>query len=308
MSSSPLVPSGTQPSREFPTLGRRPAWMKIRLRTGKNYRDLRDLVRGQRLHTVCEEARCPNIYECWERRSATIMILGDVCTRSCGFCAVKTGRPPAVDQMEPVRTARAVQAMGLKHCVITSVNRDELPDGGAGIWAETIRQIHRQVPECSVEVLIPDFQGDQDALQTVIEAHPEILGHNMETVERLYHRARPQAKYSQSLEVLRYARKQGMTVKSGIMVGIGERPEEVLKLMADVRETGCQIFAIGQYLQPTKDHLPVARFVSPDEFDQYRKEGLAMDFDVVESGPLVRSSYHADEQAALLSSPSSVSQ
>jgi lipoic acid synthetase len=279
--------------------------MKIRIRTGKNYRDLRDLVRGQRLHTVCEEARCPNIYECWERRSATIMILGDVCTRSCGFCAVKTGRPPAVDQMEPVRTARAVKATGLKHCVITSVNRDELPDGGAHIWAETIRQIHRQVPDCSVEVLIPDFQGDQDALQTVIEAHPEILGHNMETVERLYHRVRPQAKYSQSLEVLRYACKQGMTVKSGIMVGIGEHPEEVLRLMADVRETGCQIFTIGQYLQPTKDHLPVARFVNPDEFDQYRKQGLAMDFDVVESGPLVRSSYHADEQAALLSSPSS---
>jgi lipoic acid synthetase len=281
--------------------------MKIRIRTGENYRDLRDLVRGQRLHTVCEEARCPNIYECWERRSATIMILGDVCTRSCGFCAVKTGRPPELDQMEPVRTARAVQAMGLKHCVITSVNRDELPDGGARIWAETIRQIHRQVPDCSVEVLIPDFQGDQDALQTVIEAHPEILGHNMETVERLYHHVRPQAKYSQSLEVLRYARKQGMTVKSGIMVGIGEHPEEVVRLMADVRETGCQIFTIGQYLQPTKHHLPVARFVNPDEFDQYRKQGRAMDFDVVESGPLVRSSYHADEQAALLSSPSSES-
>jgi lipoic acid synthetase len=275
--------------------------MKIRIRTGENYRDLRDLIREQQLHTVCEEARCPNIYECWERRSATIMILGDVCTRSCGFCAVKTGRPPVVDQMEPVRAARAVQVMDLKHCVITSVNRDELPDGGAGIWAETIRQIHRQVPDCSVEVLIPDFQGDQDALQTVIEAHPEILGHNMETVERLYGRVRPQAKYAQSLDVLRYARKRGMTVKSGIMVGIGERPEEVLKLMADVRDTGCQIFTLGQYLQPTKDHLPVARFVSPEEFDQYREEGLAMDFDVVESGPLVRSSYHADEQAALLS-------
>jgi lipoic acid synthetase len=279
--------------------------MKIRIRTGENYRDLRDLVQEQQLHTVCEEARCPNIYECWERRSATIMILGDVCTRSCGFCAVKTGRPPVLDQMEPVRTARAVQAMGLKHCVITSVNRDELPDGGAGIWAETIRQIHRQVPDCSVEVLIPDFQGDRDALQTVIEAHPEILGHNMETVERLYSRVRPQAKYAQSLEVLRHARERGMTVKSGIMVGIGEHPEEVIRIMTDVRKTGCQIFTVGQYLQPTKEHLPVDRYVSPEEFAHYREEGLAMGFDVVESGPLVRSSYHADEQAALLSLPSS---
>jgi lipoic acid synthetase len=279
--------------------------MKIRIRTGENYRDLRDLVQEQQLHTVCEEARCPNIYECWERRSATIMILGDVCTRSCGFCAVKTGRPPVLDQMEPVRTARAVQAMGLKHCVITSVNRDELPDGGAGIWAETIRQIHRQVPDCSVEVLIPDFQGDRDALQTVIEAHPEILGHNMETVERLYSRVRPQAKYAQSLEVLRHARERGMTVKSGIMVGIGEHPEEVIRIMTDVRKTGCQIFTVGQYLQPTKEHLPVDRYVSPEEFAHYREEGLAMGFDVVESGPLVRSSYHADEQAALLSLSSS---
>ena len=207
--------------------------------------------------------------------------------------------------MEPVRAARAVAAMGLRHCVITSVNRDELPDGGAGIWAETIRQIHRQVPGCSVEVLIPDFQGEQAALQTVIEAKPEILGHNMETVKRLYRRVRPQAGYEQSLEVLRYAQEQGMTVKSGIMVGIGERPEEVLELMADVRETGCQIFTIGQYLQPTKGHLAVDRFVGPEEFSHYRDEGLAMGFDVVEAGPLVRSSYHADEQAAELGAPRS---
>lgn len=297
--------SVSSPTETAVRTDRRPPWMKIRIRTGENYRDLRQLVQEQRLHTVCEEARCPNIYECWDRRSATIMILGDVCTRSCGFCSVKTGRPPAVDQMEPVRAARAVATMGLKHCVITSVNRDELPDGGAGIWAETIRQIHRQVPGCSVEVLIPDFQGDQAALRTVIEAKPEILGHNMETVQRLYRRVRPQAGYEQSLEVLGYAHEQGMTVKSGIMVGIGERPEEVLELMADVRETGCQIFTIGQYLQPTKGHLPVDRFVSPDEFSRYRDEGLAMGFDVVEAGPLVRSSYHADEQAAALAVPRS---
>lgn len=281
-------------------LERRPPWMKIRIRTGENYRDLQNLVQEQRLHTVCEEARCPNIYECWERRSATIMILGDVCTRSCGFCAVKTGRPPGLDTMEPVRAANAVRVMGLKHCVITSVNRDELPDGGAGIWAETIRQIHRQVPECSVEVLIPDFQGDQKALDTVIEARPDILGHNMETVKRCYRRVRPQAGYEQSLEVLAYAKREGRLVKSGIMVGIGEQPEEVLELMADVRATGCQIFTIGQYLQPTKDHLPVDRYVSPEEFELYREKGLASGFKVVESGPLVRSSYHADEQATVL--------
>ncbi len=274
--------------------------MKVKLRTGANYLDVRNLVREGALHTVCEEARCPNIYECWERRSATIMILGDVCTRSCGFCAVKTGRPPLLDQVEPVRAARAVKAMGLAHCVITSVNRDELPDGGAGIWAETIRQIHRQVPGCSVEVLIPDFKGDHLALRQVIEAGPEILAHNLETVPRLYGRVRPQASYRQSLEVLSRASEQSMTVKSGIMVGIGERPEEVLALMADVVATGCRIFTIGQYLQPTRDKLPVERFVHPDEFRGYHREGLALGFAVVESGPLVRSSYHADEQAALL--------
>jgi len=280
----------------------RPPWMKIRIRTGENYRRLRDLVREQRLHTVCQEARCPNIYECWERRSATIMILGNICTRSCGFCAVRTGRPPFLDEREPHRAARAVKAMGLRHCVITSVNRDELPDGGAAIWAETIRQVHRQAPGCSVEVLIPDFQGDRDALQQVINAGPEILGHNLETVPRLYRRVRPQAQYQQSLEVLRYTRAQGLVVKSGIMVGLGEEPDEVLALMADVAAAGCQIFTIGQYLQPTKDHLPVDRFVHPEEFDHYREEGLRLGFEVVEAGPLVRSSYRADEQAALLGS------
>lgn len=279
---------------------RRPPWMKISIHTGENYRRLRDLMREQQLHTVCQEARCPNIYECWERRSATLMILGDVCTRSCGFCGVKTGRPSVLDEQEPFRVAAAVKALGLRHCVITSVSRDELPDGGAGLWAETIRQVHRQARGCGVEVLIPDFQGSRVALQQVIDAGPEILAHNLETVPRLYRRVRPQADYRQSLEVLRYTRGQGMTVKSGIMVGIGERPGEVLQLMAEVVAAGCQVFTIGQYLQPTRNHLPVDRFVEPDEFNWYRAEGLRLGFEVVEAGPLVRSSYHADEQAALL--------
>ncbi len=279
---------------------RKPPWMKIKLRTGENYRDLKNLVRGKALHTVCEEARCPNIYECWERKSATLMILGDVCTRSCGFCAVKTGRPPYLDELEPYRVGAAVEAMGLRHCVITSVNRDELADGGAGIWAETIRQIRSQATGCTVEVLIPDFRGDRAALQQVMEAGPDILAHNLETVPRLYRQVRPQAGYRQSLNVLAQAYDGGMTVKSGIMVGIGERPEEVMALLDDVVATGCHLFTIGQYLQPTRDHLPISRYVHPDEFGRYKAAGLAMGFRVVESGPLVRSSYHADEQAELL--------
>lgn len=297
-------------SKGFPGAGplappnRRPPWMKIKLKTGENYRHLKNLVRGKALHTVCEEARCPNIYECWERKIATLMILGDVCTRSCGFCAVKTGRPPYLDELEPVRVGAAVQAMGLRHGVITSVNRDELPDGGAGIWAETIRQIRSQAPGCTVEVLIPDFRGDRVALQQVIEAGPDILAHNLETVPRLYRRVRPQANYRQSLNILAQAYDGGMTVKSGIMVGIGEQPEEVMALLSDVVATGCHLFTIGQYLQPTRDHLPVSRFVRPDEFGRYKAAGLAMGFRVVESGSLVRSSYHADEQAELLITPS----
>ncbi|MCH7497987.1 MAG: lipoyl synthase [Candidatus Marinimicrobia bacterium] len=300
MPTPPLASAAQTERANLPAGSRRPPWMKIKIRTEANYRDIRRLVRDKGLHTVCEEARCPNIYECWERRSATIMILGDVCTRSCGFCAIKTGRPSSLDEQEPSRAAEGVKAMGLAHCVITSVNRDELPDGGARIWAETIREIHRQVPGCSVEVLIPDFRGDRLALQQVMAAHPEILAHNLETVPRLYSRVRPQANYRQSLEVLRYAHAHGMTVKAGIMVGIGERPEEVYALLADAVATGCQIFTIGQYLQPDRSHLPVDRFVHPTEFDSYRRAGLRLGFKVVESGPLVRSSYHADEQAALL--------
>ncbi len=284
-----------QPRREA-----KPSWMKIKLSIGKNYRELKQLVADDSLHTVCEAAQCPNIYDCWERRSATLMILGDVCTRSCGFCAVKTGRPPTYDEDEPYRVAVAVKKMGLRHAVITSVDRDELPDGGALIWAETIRQIHQVVPECTVEVLVPDFRGVEEDIQTVIDAGPEIFAHNLETVARLYPAVRPQANYRQSLDVLSYAHEQGMRVKAGIMVGIGEAKAEVLSLLADAVETGCEIFTIGQYLQPTRKHIPVDRYVHPDEFAHYREVGLGLGFTVVESGPLVRSSYHADEQATLL--------
>jgi lipoic acid synthetase len=239
---------------------------------------------------------CPNISECWERLAATIMIVGDTCTRSCGFCAVKTGRPSAVDLDEPRRTAEAVKKMGLHHCVITSVDRDELDDDGAAIWAETIRQIHTEVPGCSIEVLTPDFQGNPESIKTVLDAKPEIMSHNMETVERLHRRIRPQAQYQRSLDVLRQSVAEGLQTKTSIMVGIGEAKEEVFALMDAVRATGCQIFSLGQYLQPTKAHEPVHRYVHPDEFEEYKVYGLKIGFNYVESGPLVRSSYHADEQ------------
>ena len=278
---------------------RKPDWLKVQVRTGKHYADLKKIVRTGNLHTVCEEALCPNIYECWERRSATLMILGDVCTRSCGFCSVKTGRPMWDDPDEPRRTAEAIGKMGLRHCVITSVNRDELPDGGAFIWAETIHQVHQLNPDCSVEVLIPDLKADDVALRTVFEAKPEILGHNMETVSRLYPKVRPQAKYEWSLHVLEASKEFGLRTKTAFMLGLGETAHEVFSLMEDIAETGCHILAIGQYLQPTKKHLPVDRFVHPDEFAVYQKVGLKMGFKWVEAGPLVRSSYHADRQAHL---------
>lgn len=281
---------------------RRPDWMKIRITTGKNYNELQRLVHEEKLNTVCAEARCPNVYDCWNRRTATLMILGDICTRSCAFCSIKTGRPFAIDHNEPNRVARAVEAMGLKHCVITSVDRDDLPDGGAGIWAATIDAIHARVSDCSVEILIGDFKGDRGALRTVMDTKPEILAHNMETVRSIAPRIRPQAAYNRSLAVLRLAADAGMTVKSGIMVGIGETPSEVGTLMRDVVQTGCQIFTIGQYLQPTRNQVPVHRYVEPDEFDYFRELGLELGFKVVESGPLVRSSYHADEQVDLLKS------
>lgn len=275
---------------------RRPEWLKVRLPSGEGYHDVKDIVHDSGLHTVCEEARCPNIAECWARRTATFMILGDVCTRSCGFCAVKTGRPATLDLDEPRRVAGAVRKMSLNHAVITSVNRDELADGGAGIFAETIRQIRLKVPHCRVEVLIPDFKGDDKALEVVVEARPDILNHNTETVPRLYRSVRPQGRYDWTLKLLKNAKEMGMVTKSGLMLGIGETTDEVFAVMNDLRQRGVNILTLGQYLQPTKNHLPVDRFVHPDEFAMLKREAVKMGFRHVESGPLVRSSYHADEQ------------
>lgn len=275
---------------------RRPEWLKVRLPFGEGYNDVKKIVQSNGLHTVCEEARCPNIGECWGRKTATFMILGDICTRSCGFCAVKTGKPQYLDRDEPRRVGEAVKKMQLKHAVITSVNRDELPDGGSGIFAETVRQIRKCVPSCRVEVLIPDFKGDPAALQNIIDASPDILNHNTETVPRLYKSVRPQGNYQWSLKVLKIAKKKRMVTKTGLMLGLGETTEEVFRVMRDLCALNVDIFTLGQYLQPTKYHLPVARFVCPDEFAMYKEKGLVMGFRHVESGPLVRSSYHADEQ------------
>lgn len=276
---------------------RRPEWLKVKLPGGEGYSEIKGLVDRHRLHTVCEEARCPNIADCWSRRSATFMILGDICTRSCGFCAVKTGRPTGLDLDEPRRLAEAIAHLNLRHIVLTSVNRDELPDGGAAIFAACIREIRRRVQDCSLEVLIPDFKGNEAALMTVLEAEPEILNHNVETVPRLYRRVRPQANYEQSLELLQRAKLHGATTKSGFMLGLGERREEVESLLRDLSNVGLDIVTIGQYLQPTPAHLPVERFVPPAEFLEYKGFGAILGFRHVESGPLVRSSYHADEQA-----------
>lgn len=285
-----------QPSSSFRVV-RRPEWLKVKIPGGEGYHEIKRLVDQSRLHTVCEEARCPNIAECWSRRSATFMILGDVCTRSCGFCAVKTGRPVWLDEDEPRRVAEAVATLNLRHAVITSVNRDELPDGGAAIFAATIRAIRTQLPACSIEVLIPDFKGNEAALRTVLEAQPEILNHNVETIARLYRRVRPQANYRQSLELLERAKKFGAVTKSGFMLGLGETITEAKDLLNDLQMTGLDIATIGQYLQPTPEHLPVERFVTPAEFQELKEYGLAIGICHVESGPLVRSSYHADEQA-----------
>ena len=274
---------------------RRPDWLRVKLPYGTVYRNLVQLIDEHNLHTVCQSARCPNMGECWTAGTATFMILGNVCTRSCGFCAVQTGRPdPGLDYDEPRRVAEAVRIMGLKHAVITSVNRDERKDGGAPIFAETIRQIRAAIAGCTVEVLIPDFRGVWDALQIVLDERPEILNHNVETVPRLYRRVRPQAIYERSLEVLRRAKAQGLRTKSGIMVGLGETEAEVLSLMDDFVEAGVDVMTIGQYLQPTKMHLPVEEFIHPDVFCQYKIIGEAKGIEHVESGPLVRSSYHAE--------------
>jgi lipoic acid synthetase len=278
----------------------KPEWLRVRFPAGPNYQRLQDLMRDQVLHTVCEEARCPNIGECWSRGTATFMILGDTCTRSCGFCAVKTGRPGTVDAGEPARVALAIQRMGLRHAVITSVNRDELDDGGAAIFAETIRWTRRLNPETTIEVLIPDFKGDWDALATVSAAKPEILNHNTETVPRLYRQVRPQAVYERSLELLQRAKRLDpeTLTKSGVMVGLGETRDELLAVFRDLAANDVDILTVGQYLRPTPDHLPIARYWHPDEFADLKARALEMGFRHVESGPLVRSSYHAEEQAA----------
>jgi lipoic acid synthetase len=272
----------------------RPEWLKVRAPGGETYANLKKMMRSKNLHTVCEEAHCPNIGECWGRGTATFLILGDICTRSCGFCAIKTGRPQPVDPEEPLKVALAVQQMGISHVVITSVNRDELPDQGSTIWAKTIEEVRRLNPKVSIEVLIPDFKGDLNCLQRVLDAKPNILNHNVETVPRLYRIVRPQAKYERSLRVLQYSKEQGFITKTGIMVGIGETFDEVVQVMKDLRQIDVDIFTIGQYLQPTPAHLPVDRFVTPEEFKQYKLIGIELGFRHVESGPLVRSSYHAE--------------
>ncbi len=287
----------SEPLRREPA-SPKPSWLKVRMPGGPNYMDLKKLVHDQRLHTVCEEARCPNIGDCWERRSATFMILGDVCTRSCGFCAIATGRPEGLDLDEPRRVAESIQSLGLRHAVITSVARDELSDGGSSIFAATIREVRALCPQTSIEVLIPDFKGDRASLAAVMEAGPDILNHNIETVERLQSLLRPQARYSRSLEVLRMAgelRPDALT-KSGIMLGVGERRSEVETTVRDLRTAGCSILTIGQYLRPSADHLPLVRYVPPEEFADLRLFAVGLGFKHVESGPLVRSSYHADEQ------------
>ena len=279
------------------TSGRRlPSWFKVKARTGPDYLDIKQTMDRLNLHTICEEARCPNRWECWNARTATFLILGDICTRRCHYCSVETGRPLAVDREEPRRVAEAVQALGLRHAVITSVNRDELEDGGAAVFAETIRQIRQLSPVCTIEVLIPDFEGNEAALAMVCAEKPEILNHNIETVRRLFPSIRPQGKYQRSIELLDQAKQLGMRTKSGLILGMGETIGEAREVMRDLRAVHCDVITIGQYLQPTRAHLPVARFCDPSEFAMLKEEGLALGFTHVESGPLVRSSYHAAQQ------------
>ncbi|MDZ7723348.1 MAG: lipoyl synthase [candidate division KSB1 bacterium] len=269
---------------------------KVRLPSGEQAQVVRKLIQSSQLHTVCQSARCPNIGECWSRRTATFMIMGDVCTRNCRFCAVSSGKVGPLDAEEPKRVARAVESLGLKYVVVTSVTRDDLPDGGAWHFAETIREIRSQQPECKIEVLIPDFKGDRNALDTVFAAQPDVLNHNLETIERLYPQVRPQADYRQSLNLLAYAHEKGMTSKTGIMVGLGETRKEIDTLLQDVIDVNCRLLTVGQYLQPTVQHVPVDRYVPPQEFREIKKSGLFLGIKHIEAAPLVRSSYHADEQ------------
>jgi lipoyl synthase len=277
---------------------RLPSWFKVQARTGPDYLDIKQTMERLQLHTICEEARCPNRWECWNARTATFLILGEICTRRCHYCSVETGRPHSVDHDEPTRVAEAVKALDLRHAVITSVNRDELDDGGASVFAETIRQTRRLNSTCTIEVLIPDFEGNEKALAAVCGEKPEILNHNIETVRRLFPSIRPQGKYQRSIDLLARAKQLGMKTKSGLILGMGETLEEAREVMRDLRTVDCDIMTIGQYLQPTREHLPVAKFYDPSEFALLKEEGLAMGFTHIESGPLVRSSYHAEEQVS----------
>ena len=274
---------------------KKPDWLRVKLPTGENYLSVRNLVSTHKLHTICESGNCPNMGECWGAGTATFMILGNVCTRSCGFCAVATGRPSPVDKDEPMRVANSVKLMNVKHCVITSVDRDDLKDGGSQIWVETINAVRLISPQTKFETLIPDFKGIKENMERVFAAKPDVLSHNMETVRRLTKQVRVQAKYDRSLEVLRAAKEFGLRTKSGIMLGLGEKDEEIIESMNDLRNANVDVLTLGQYLQPTKQHLPVAEFVHPDRFAAYKEMGLKMGFLFVESGPLVRSSYHAEK-------------
>ena len=273
---------------------KKPDWLRVKLPIGESYKHVRSLVDTHKLHTICESGNCPNMGECWGAGTATFMILGNVCTRSCGFCAVATGKPEEVDWDEPQRVAEAIHLMKVKHAVITSVDRDELKDGGAEVWYNTIKAVKALNPETTLETLIPDFKGNKADIQRIIEAAPEVVSHNIETVERLTKQVRIQAKYWRSMEVIRILKEGGMRTKSGIMLGLGETKEEVIQTITDLRDNGCDVVTIGQYLQPTKKHLPVHRFVHPDEFAEYREIGYNLGLDYVESGPLVRSSYHSE--------------
>jgi lipoyl synthase len=281
----------------------KPTWLRAKLPNGPGYAAVLQLVEGQGLHTVCQSAQCPNLGECWSRGTATVMILGNICTRSCNFCAIQTGRPTELDLGEPARVADAVARMNLRHVVITSVARDELADGGAGVWAATIRAVRHRNPRTAIEVLVPDFKGRLPDVDTVLEARPDIFNHNVETVERLQKPVRVQARYDRSRAVLRHAKARGYTIKTGIMLGLGERPEEIEQTLRDLVSDQVEILTIGQYLQPTRQHLAVDRWVTPEEFQHWKQFGLAIGFGVVESGPLVRSSYHADEQSGKYTGP-----
>ena len=285
--------------RAEPLPERKPSWLKVRAPGGENYVRLKNLMRELGLHTVCEEAHCPNVGECWEHGTATFMILGDVCTRNCAYCAVSHGRPPAYDMEEPSRVARAIAEMGLQHAVITSVDRDDLPDFGAYIFAETIREIRARLPECSIEVLVPDFQGRETSISTVLAAGPDIYNHNTETVPRLYKRCRPGGRYERVLNIFRFIKREApeMPTKTGLILGMGETNEEILAVMRDLRTVDVDILTLGQYLRPSNSHIKLDRYVTPNEFRMLKDEGMGMGFKHVESGPLVRSSYHAWEQA-----------